>query len=90
MVMWSTRHRPTVFAAWLVLLAGSISVALPGVGQLGNDFGVPGSDSDRAVEMARHIDPHLSGTNAIVVLHRHADQLRPIAGCRRRRGREHP
>lgn len=69
MVMWSTRHRPTVFAAWLVLLAGSIGVALLGVGQLGNDFGVPGSDSDRAVEMARHIDPHLSGTNAIVVLH---------------------
>ena len=63
------RHRRSVLAAWLAVVAVALTcmVAFGGTGKLDNTFTIPGSESQQALDQMKTDFPSYSGTSAQVV-----------------------
>ncbi|QIQ06550.1 MMPL family transporter [Streptomyces liangshanensis] len=63
------RRRRAVFAAWLALMAAVIAVSalFGGVGKLNEEFSIPGSESQKALDVMGRAFPSSAGTSAQLV-----------------------
>ncbi|MFF7802729.1 MMPL family transporter [Streptomyces olivaceus] len=64
---WVIRHRKSVTAAWLVLLAAVAALALALPGRTSNEFTVPGVESQQAQDLLKKEFPQASGAQARIV-----------------------
>src|SRR5512132_3014130 len=69
LAVWSYRRRWRALAAWVVVLAG-VTVASQLVGDdYRNDFSLPGTESQRAVDTLKEHAPAQAGSTVQIVLH---------------------
>ncbi|MYV51728.1 MMPL family transporter, partial [Streptomyces sp. SID3212] len=63
------RRRRLVFACWLTLMAAviAVSAAFGGTGRLDDEFSIPGSESQQALDVMGRAFPGGSGTSAQLV-----------------------
>ncbi|MFG1603651.1 MMPL family transporter [Actinoplanes sp. NPDC049265] len=64
----SFRHRRAVGALWLVVLAALAVGALTLRGETGNNFTMPGTESQRAIDALQHEFPEASGASGVIVV----------------------
>jgi len=64
---YASRHHWRVFAAWVLLLAGVWVVGISLGGEANNDFTLPGSSSQEALDLLEQDFPAAAGTSATVV-----------------------
>jgi RND superfamily putative drug exporter len=66
---FAARHRYSVVVAWLVLAAALVAVGRVAGGSFVDDFGVPGSGSQEAVDFTREHFASAGEVSADVVFH---------------------
>jgi putative drug exporter of the RND superfamily len=64
----SFRHRKAVGALWLIVLAALAVGALTLRGETGNNFTMPGTESQRAIDALQHEFPEASGASGVIVV----------------------
>lgn len=64
---WCFFHRRRVLAAWLVLVAAMIAVAVASGGKTNDEFTIPGTESQRVTDLLEVKLPTLSGAQTTVV-----------------------
>ncbi|WP_320773839.1 MMPL family transporter [Streptomyces sp. CRN 30] len=64
---WVVRHRKSVTAVWLLLLAAVAALAVTLPGKTSNEFTVPGVESQQAQDLLRQEFPQASGAQARIV-----------------------
>ncbi|GLZ01918.1 MMPL family transporter [Actinoplanes sp. NBRC 103695] len=64
----SFRRRKAVGVLWLVLLAAVGTAALTLRGETGNNFTMPGTESQRAIDALQHEFPEASGATGVIVV----------------------
>ena len=64
----SFRRRKAVGILWLVLLAAVGTAALTLRGETGNNFTMPGTESQRAIDALQHEFPEASGATGVIVV----------------------
>src|SRR5262245_22765388 len=79
---FSYRHRWTALVLWFVVLAG-LAVGAQLVGpSYRNDFSLPGTQSQQALDVLRAQSPVQAGATAQIVLHDDAGLARPGTDAR--------
>jgi RND superfamily putative drug exporter len=66
---WAIDHRRSVLLSWVALLVGAGIVASSVGTRYATDFSLPGSDSQRAVDMLKRDFPSQAGDSDQIVLH---------------------
>ncbi|MGR6972884.1 MMPL family transporter [Streptomyces cynarae] len=66
---WCVRHRLVTVLLWLIAFAGVTSAAAVAGSAYSNNYGAPGTESDRAYRLIQKSFPHLSGDSDTVVWH---------------------
>jgi RND superfamily putative drug exporter len=72
---WCVHRRGRVLALWVVVLVGTGVLATTVGGSYGDDFRVPGVESQAAIDLLRDRFPEAAGGSAQVVLHREEGSL---------------
>ena len=70
----SFRHRTAVGLLWLVVLVALGAGALTLRGETGNNFTMPGTESQRAIDALQHEFPEASGATGVIVVQAPAGQ----------------
>jgi putative drug exporter of the RND superfamily len=76
---WSIRHRRIVVVSWVVLLVGAGLVSSSVGTRYATDFKLPGSESQRALDMLKRDFPAQAGDSDQIVLHARAGKVTDAA-----------
>jgi RND superfamily putative drug exporter len=66
---WSSDHRRTVVALWIVVLVAAMGISSAVGSHYGNNFSLPGTDAQRAADLLSTRFPAQSGDSDQIVLH---------------------
>jgi RND superfamily putative drug exporter len=72
---WVTRHRRSVLIGWIVLLVASIGISHAVGTNFSNNFSLPGTDSQRAVDLLTRDFPAQAGDSDEIVFQTRAGQI---------------
>ncbi len=76
MARWSFQHRRLVLMLWIGLLLGVGAISASAGTNYRSIFSLPGTDSQRAIDLLGREFPAVSGENASIILHARSGTLR--------------